>query len=93
MICMCEYDLDPEDYMGGPPGEFLADLLEEYGMSKMECARRAGRKRNCLSQIYVGALRLTKDVAADLERATGVPTKTWLALEKEYRAQPNRRIN
>lgn len=68
-----------------PPGEYLAEVIEELGMTKSELARRMGRPLPKLSAIFSGEKAVTPDTALQLERATGVPAHVWTGLESEYR--------
>lgn len=67
-----------------PPGEYLAEVLEDLGMSQADLARRMGRPEQMVSEILGGAKRLTPDTALQLERVTGVPANVWTGLEEEY---------
>jgi HTH-type transcriptional regulator / antitoxin HigA len=68
-----------------PPGEYLAEVIENLGMSKGELARRMGRPLSKLSAIFSGAKAVTPETALQLERATAVPAHVWTGLETEYR--------
>ena len=68
-----------------PPGEFLAEVLEDLGMSQADLARRMGRPAQAINEIVRGTKSLTPETALQLERVVGVPAHIWLGLEAEYR--------
>jgi addiction module HigA family antidote len=68
-----------------PPGEFLAETLEEMGVSQAELARRAGRPVQVISEIVQGKKEITPETALQFERVLGTPAYVWIGLEKDYR--------
>lgn len=67
-----------------PPGETLAEWLEERRMRQAELASRINMSEKALSQIITGAAPLTRATAAKLELATGIAARTWNNLESLY---------
>lgn len=68
-----------------PPGEYLAEVIAELGMTKDELARRMNRPAAKLSAIFAGGKAITSDTALQLEKVVGVPAHIWTGLEAEYR--------
>jgi HTH-type transcriptional regulator/antitoxin HigA len=68
-----------------PPGEFLAEVLEDLNMSQADLARRMGRPAQAINEIIRGTKALTPETALQLEQVVGVPAHIWLGLEAEYR--------
>jgi HTH-type transcriptional regulator/antitoxin HigA len=68
-----------------PPGDTLADLLEERGMTQVELARRLGRPKKTINEIIRGKAALTAETAMQLEQALGTPASFWNAREARYR--------
>lgn len=68
-----------------PPGETLADLLEERGMTQSQLAERTGRAEKTINQIIKGKAPIAPETALQFERALGVPASFWNAREKHYR--------
>lgn len=66
------------------PGEFLADELEELGMSAAELARLIHVPANRVSQIIAGKRNLTADTALRLGRYFGTGPQLWLNLQQAY---------
>lgn len=79
-----------------PPGEHLAEWLEENHVSQTQLADRTGLSRKHISQLINGEATLSTDVAMALERATGMPARLWNRLEADFRTweagQDQRRI-
>jgi HTH-type transcriptional regulator / antitoxin HigA len=67
-----------------PPGETLAEWLDERRMTQAELASRINMSEKALSQIITGAAPLSRATAAKLEFATGIPARTWNNLESLY---------
>jgi HTH-type transcriptional regulator / antitoxin HigA len=68
-----------------PPGETLAEVLAERGMTQSELVQRMGRPQKTISEIITGKAEITADTALQLERALGIPARFWGALERNYR--------
>lgn len=67
------------------PGESLADLLDERGMTQAELATRLGRPRKTINEIVKGKAAIEPDTALQLEAVLGTPASFWLAREARYR--------
>lgn len=70
-----------------PPGDSLADILEERNISQAELAARVGRSEKLISEIILGIAPITPEIAADLESALGAPARFWSERERRYREQ------
>lgn len=68
-----------------PPGDTLAELIEERGIAQAELARRMGRPLNAVNEMVLGTKEITEDTALELERVLGTPAHFWLAREARYR--------
>ena len=66
------------------PGETIADLLEERGITEKELAQQAGVSESFLSDVIHGEKDISKGLAMGLERAVGVPSSFWLNLQTNY---------
>ena len=73
-----------------PPGDTLADWLNDRGMTQAELATRAGLSTKHVNQMVKGAAPITTETALRLERVTGVPTHVWNNLEMSYRSHLTR---
>ena len=67
-----------------PPGEVLAELLEERGMTQAELARRAGLSKDHISRIIRGVAPVTFDTALALERVLQLNASFWVGMESTY---------
>ncbi len=68
-----------------PPGEFLAEVIEDLGMTKADLANRLDRPATKLSAIFRGKKAITPHMALLLEKVVGVRAHVWMGLESEYR--------
>jgi HTH-type transcriptional regulator/antitoxin HigA len=68
-----------------PPGEILAEALQERGMSQSELARRMDRPIKTINEIVNSKAAITPDTAIQLERAIGISARLWNGLETQYR--------
>lgn len=68
-----------------PPGEYLADELEERGWTISEFATIIGRPVQAVSEIINGRKEITPETAREIAAATGTTAETWLRLEDAYR--------
>jgi HTH-type transcriptional regulator/antitoxin HigA len=72
------------DYVS-PPGETLAEMLEERDMTQAELAERMGRPKKTISEIINGKAAITPETALQLELVLGVPASFWNNRERLYR--------
>lgn len=68
-----------------PPGDTLAEAIEELGLTQAEVARRAGRPVQAISEIVQGRKEITAETAIELERVVGIPAHVWVRLEADFR--------
>jgi HTH-type transcriptional regulator / antitoxin HigA len=67
-----------------PPGEQLALVLDQKGMSQAELATRIGRPQKTINEIVRGKASITPETAIQLERALAIPAALWSGLEAAY---------
>ncbi len=68
-----------------PPGEYLEEVLEEFGLKQSELARRMGRPAQMVNEIIKGDKAITPETSIQLEKVLGVPAYFWINLESEFR--------
>ena len=73
-----------------PPGETVADLLEEHEMTQTELASRLGVSLKHLNQIVKGGASISAELALGLERVFSVSADFWLTREAIFRAHEAR---
>jgi HTH-type transcriptional regulator / antitoxin HigA len=73
-----------------PPGETLAEVLEDRAMSQAELARRTGMSAKHINLIIKGSASITPDTALKLERVLNIPARIWNALEANYQGHLSR---
>lgn len=66
------------------PGETLAEILCERGMSQVELATRMGRPVKTINEIVKGKTAITADSALQLETVLGTPADFWNRRESRY---------
>lgn len=73
-----------------PPGETLAEVLNDRYMSQAELARRAGLSAKHVNLILKGSASITPDTALKLEHVLNIPARIWNALEANYQGHRSR---
>lgn len=68
-----------------PPGETLADILDERGWSQTEFAERTGYTEKHVSLLINGKASITEDTALKLELVVGSTASFWLSREARFR--------
>ena len=66
------------------PGEFLADELEEIGITATELSRQIGVPPNRVLGIVHGDRSITADTALRLGQFLGTGPEIWMNLQKAY---------
>lgn len=69
-----------------PPGEYLAEVLNELGITQTELSLRLELRPHVVRDLISGEERLTPEIASQLERIVKVPEHIWRGLESEYRS-------
>ena len=69
-----------------PPGDTIADLLDERSLTQAELATRLGTSRKFVNQLVSGEASINEATALGLERVLGSTTRFWLNREADYRA-------
>ena len=66
------------------PGEFLAEILAEIGVSQAAFARAVGVSAMRVSHVVTGARPITADLALRFGKALGQSPEYWLNLQAAY---------
>ncbi len=69
-----------------PPGEYLAEWIEEQGLSQQRVADLLGCSRKLVNEVIHGRAPITSDTAILLQRVVGIPAGSWLRYEAAYRS-------
>lgn len=69
------------------PGETIADILLERGITQAELATRAGVSTAYVSYVIAGKKDISANFAMGLEYALSVPKSFWLNLQANYDAE------
>lgn len=70
-----------------PPGDTIADLIEERGWSQVDLAKRLGFTTKHVSLLINGKAPITEETALKLESVLGGSAGFWLSREAQYRAK------
>jgi plasmid maintenance system antidote protein VapI len=68
-----------------PPGETVADMLEERRVTAEQFARRVGRTLGQVKELLEGRAPLTNQIAQKLALILDVPATFWIVREAQYR--------
>ena len=66
------------------PGEHLAEMLEELGISQYRLAKTMGTPARRINEIIHGNRSITADTALRLGQALGMTPEFWLNLQRMY---------
>jgi len=83
---MTEVDLSYSPTAVSPPGDTIADLLEERDMSQAELARRLGTAPKVINEIIRGKAPISPSMAVNLEQVLGSPASFWLTRQARFDA-------
>ena len=70
-----------------PPGETIAEVLAERGMTQTELAEKAGVSPAYLSGVIAGKEEISAEFACELERVFHVSQSFWMNLQANYNGQ------
>lgn len=68
-----------------PPGDTIADLLDEKSWSQAEFAQRCGYTTKHVSQLINSKATITEETAIRLEKVLGSSARFWITREVQYR--------
>jgi len=74
-----------------PPGDTIADALEELGMTQVDFAHRTGFTKKHINGLVKGHVEITAPAAIKLESVLGEPAAFWLRRDAQYREALARR--
>ena len=66
------------------PGYYIADIIEDMGMTQVEFATRMGTTTKTLSYLINGQANLSNDLAKKLSVMLGTSVEVWLNLQSTY---------
>jgi HTH-type transcriptional regulator/antitoxin HigA len=66
------------------PGFYIAELIEDMGISQEEFARRMGTSAKTVSKLVNGEVNLSKNLASKLSSMMGTSIDLWLNLQLNY---------
>lgn len=73
-----------------PPGDTLAELLDERSMTQTELAERLGVSLKHVNRVMKGAASISAELALGLEKVFGASAAFWMTREAHYQADKAR---
>lgn len=73
-----------KDIVAFHPGYYIADIIEDMGMSQVEFATRMGTTTKTLSYLLNGQANISNDLAKKLSVMLGTGVDVWLNLQSTY---------
>ena len=70
-----------------PPGDTIADIIEEREWTQTDLAKRLGYTTKHISLLINGKAPITEQTALKLETVLGSSARFWLTREARYRAK------
>ncbi|MCS5709876.1 HigA family addiction module antitoxin [Candidatus Berkiella aquae] len=68
-----------------PPGNTLAELLEEIGMSQKDFAKRCELPEKTINEVIEAKFSISPEIALQFQRVLGTPAEFWNSREFRYR--------
>ena len=68
-----------------PPGETLADILEERGITRSQFGKMMGWSVEDVERVIEGEKMIDSEIALAFESVLGISSIFWLNREKNYR--------
>ena len=72
------------DLIAFHPGQYIAELIEDYNMTQNEFAEKLEVSPKTISKLVNGEESISDDLAQKLEKFTNISMKTWLNLQASY---------
>ena len=72
------------DLIAFHPGQYIAELIEDYNMTQNEFAEKLEVSPKTISKLVNGVESISDDLAQKLEKFTNISMKTWLNLQASY---------
>ena len=72
------------DLIAFHPGQYVAELIEDYNMTQNEFAEKLEVSPKTISKLVNGEESISDDLAQKLEKFTNISMKTWLNLQNAY---------
>lgn len=72
------------DIMAFHPGYYVAEIVEDMGITQEEFATRLGTTSKTLSKLISGQINLSNDLAKKLSSMMGISVDFWLNLQTSY---------
>lgn len=76
--------IEYNEIMAFHPGYYIAEIIEDMGISQSEFAIRVGTTPKTISTLVNGQVNLSNEIAKKISAMTGTGVEVWLKLQEEY---------
>lgn len=76
--------IEYKDIVAFHPGYYIAEIIEDMGISQAEFATRMGTTAKTLSNLVNGQANISNDIAKKLSVMMGTSADVWLNLQNTY---------
>lgn len=66
------------------PGSYIEEIIDDLNITQKEYAEKLGITEKTLSKLVNGEIKLSKEVASKISKATGMSVQTWLNLQNKF---------
>ncbi|MBO4987713.1 MAG: HigA family addiction module antidote protein [Lachnospiraceae bacterium] len=73
-----------ENIIAFHPGYYIADIIEDMGISQSEFAARVGVSEEMLDNIVNGRIGISSDIARKFSVMLGTSAEVWFDLQRDY---------
>ena len=85
--CMIENQEEFNPDWASPPGDSIADVINEREWTQVQFANQLGISKKQLNRLILGEVELTNEMANRLAKVLGSTEQFWLRREAQYRKQ------
>lgn len=76
--------LEYKDIMAFHPGYYIAEIIEDMGISQIEFATRLGTTGKTVSKLVNGQINLSNELAKKISVMMGTSVELWIDLQRTY---------
>lgn len=76
--------VENENIIAFHPGYYIADIIEDMGISQSEFAARVGVSEEMLDNIVNGRIGISSDIARKFSVMLGTSAEVWFDLQRDY---------
>ena len=73
-----------KEIMAFHPGYYVAEIIEDMGISQKEFASRSGIPEQTVNELVNGEIKISNDIAGKLSVMLDTSVEVWLNLQQTY---------